>query len=401
MRDSRGYELRLGDWLRQVVIVAAVLLCVTGVKARAQVAAPSPSTKTMLVEPPAPLLPATLGKLTRSSDGDVGDGLGKMDAAGLSAQDQAAVTEDGLKLFAQSDYADGTEHGTVSVFRFMDASGAISAFDYFRRAGAVGAAKMGDQAAPSEDGKIVFRSGVNVVRETFNPHGEHVGSLMGELIDHLPKVGGTAAMAPLLPSLLPAKGFEADSVKYALGPKSYAAMGGVLPAELVGFDKSAEAVTAKSTAKPGGVLTLLLYPTPEIAGEHLRMIEQAMKQQGAAAGTVILRREGPLVAMTSGAWKPDAAQAMVDSVHLRSEVTFDKPMPVEFHAEVKKTYSLLMSITIFSGIAFLAAVVLGLFFGGGRALVRVMQGKPAASEPEFLRIDLREAATKRLIDPKG
>jgi hypothetical protein len=199
-------------------------------------------------------------------------------------------------------------------------------------------------------------------------------------------------LAPLLPSLMPAKGFDTDSVKYALGPVGYSAMGGVLPAEVVGFDKSAEVVTAKT--KTGGALTLLLYPTPEIAGDHLRMIEQAMKQQGTAADTVVLRREGPLLAMTSGNWKPAAAQATVDGIHLRSEVTFDKPMPVEFHAEVKKTYSLLTSIAIFCGFAALAMLVLGLFFGGGRALIRVAQGKPAASEPEFLRIDLRDTGRK-------
>jgi hypothetical protein len=205
-------------------------------------------------------------------------------------------------------------------------------------------------------------------------------------------------MAPLLPTLVPAKGFEAETVKYALGPAGYAAMGGVLPPDGVGFDKSAEAVTAKE--KSGGMLTLLLYPTPEIAGEHLQQIQPAMKQQGASAGTVMLRREGPLVAMTSGAWTAAAAQSMVEGIHLRTEVTFDKPMPLEFHAEVRKTYSLLTNFAIFSGIAFLAALVLGLFLGGGRALIRVMQGKPAASEPEFLRIDLREASPKHLSDPK-
>jgi hypothetical protein len=46
----------------------------------------------------------------------------------------------------------------------------------------------------------------------------------------------------------------------------------------------------------------------------------------------------------------------------------------------------------------LAAIVLGLFFGGGRALIRVMQGKPAATEPEFLRIDLRGPVGKNLRD---
>ena len=41
-------------------------------------------------------------------------------------------------------------------------------------------------------------------------------------------------------------------------------MGGVLPPEIVGFDKAAEVVTAKYEGK--GTLTMLLYPTPQIAG---------------------------------------------------------------------------------------------------------------------------------------
>jgi hypothetical protein len=92
---------------------------------------------------------------------------------------------------------------------------------------------------------------------------------------------------------------------------------------------------------------------------------------------------------------------MVNGIHLRSEMTFDKPMPLEFHAELQKTYSLLESIAIFSGVGALAAIILGLFLGFGRAAVRVMMGKPAATEPEFLRIDLRGAAGKNLRNPEA
>jgi hypothetical protein len=91
---------------------------------------------------------------------------------------------------------------------------------------------------------------------------------------------------------------------------------------------------------------------------------------------------------------------MVDGIHLRSEVTWDKPVPLDFDTELHKTFSLLESIVIFCAISALAMLVLGVFFGGGRGLVRVMQGKPAASEPEFLRIDLSGAVGKRLRDPK-
>lgn len=194
---------------------------------------------------------------------------------------------------------------------------------------------------------------------------------------------------------MPVKGLDSESLHYALGPASYRAMGGVLPAEIVGFDKSAEAVTAKY--KDGGVLTLLLYPTPEISGERERAIEALSKQPGSAlAGTVKIRREGTLLLLTSGTWPADEAQKMVDGIHLRNEVTWNKPVPLDYQTEVRKTFSLLVNITIFCCLAFLAAIVLALFLGGGRALVRVMQGKSAATEPEFLRIDLSGPTGKPL-----
>jgi hypothetical protein len=88
-------------------------------------------------------------------------------------------------------------------------------------------------------------------------------------------------------------------------------------------------------------------------------------------------------------------------MHLNSVITMDKPVPLDFHVEVQKTYTLLENIAVFCGVGALAAVVLGLFFGGGRALIRVMQGKPAATEPEFLHIDLRGVPSGRLRNKPG
>jgi hypothetical protein len=397
MSFCRGYRGLLGKGLRLSVMAAGICAC-GDLHAQAPVA--PPQQKTMLVEPPAPLLPATLGKLKRAAEGDVGDGLGQVDPANADV-----LKEDGLKRFARSDYADGGQHVDVTVYRFIDASGAIAAYDYFKKPG-MRALKLGDDAAENGS-ELLIRSGVNVVEENFKFGQQAKSALTSELIEHLPKVGGPAALNPLLPSLLPARGFDSESVKYALGPAGYAAMGGVLPADVVGFDKSAEAVTAKY--KNGGILTMLLYPTPQIAGEHGRAIEALMNQRVAsgdaatrsAIGTVMMRREGPLVVMTTGTWTASDAKKMVDEIHLESQVSFDKPMPVEFHAEVKKTYSLLASIALFCGIALVAMLVLGAFFGGGRALIRVMQGKPAASEPEFLHIDLSGPGGKRLRGPEA
>ena len=117
---------------------------------------------------------------------------------------------------------------TVTVYKFMDASGAISAYDYFKKPG-MRPEKLGDDAISNGD-ELLLRSGVNVVRADFKNHGVRWHGSAKELIVGLPKVGGPAALAPLLPTLLPAKGLDAESVRYALGPDGYAAMGGVLPA---------------------------------------------------------------------------------------------------------------------------------------------------------------------------
>ncbi len=399
-------------WVAVVAVGMCGAVIGTGTEAQAQAQTPGPGlgTKTMPVLPAMPLLPATLGKLKRVAEGDGSDGLGLVDAS-----DAAAMSEDGLRRFARSEYAGvvpGAAQGWVTVYKFGDVSGAVAAYDYFRRPG-MRAERLGDEAVSDGDA-LLLRSGANVVVGHFKLNREAMLALTGELTGGLPKVVGAAANAPLLPTLLPRKGIDAESARYALGPAGYKAMGGVLPAAVVGFDKNAEAVTARNAG--GGVLTLLLYPTPEIAGEHERAIDALSRQPGrttgsasspassvgsALAGTVKMRREGTLVVLTTGAWPVAEAESMVNGIHLRDEVTWDKPMPLEFHTELQKTYSLLVSIAILSGVGVLAALVLGLFLGGGRALVRILQGKPAASEPEFLRIDLSGPVGKRLRGPEA
>ena len=92
--------------------------------------------------------------------------------------------------------------------------------------------------------------------------------------------------------------------------------------------------------------------------------------------------------LASGALPAREAQAMLEGVHMKQEVAIDHNMAPVFHAEVQKTFSLLTNIAILSGVLMGAAVLLGLFLGGGRALIRVLQGKPAATEPEFLSLHL-------------
>lgn len=354
---------------------------------------------TTIVEPPTPLLPTTDKLVIPTAEFAAPDD---------SAQTHAILREDGLvrteaRVALVATASKPGSGGWVRAYQFVDATGAMSAYSYFRQGGKLyRSAERPVNATEVEnaDAEIVFLEGVSVVRARFNLHPDSVNTFLAQIDTGLPKISGRKALAPRLPTLFPAdvSGTRPDltSLRYSLGPVAYQTMGGQLPPDILGWDKSAEVATAAYSGKQGkGTLTLLLYPTPQIAGDRGRAIEAAINQVGPATfGTVKLRRNGPLLALTTGGFNADQAEKLVAAPHLNEQVTFDQKLPVEFHAEVRRTATLLEEILIFTGLLIIAAVVIAVFLGGIRAGWRVMHGKPAASEPEFLTINLRG-------DPRG
>jgi hypothetical protein len=78
---------------------------------------------------------------------------------------------------------------------------------------------------------------------------------------------------------------------------------------------------------------------------------------------------------------------MVGSIHL-SQMTFNQDAHPPFKVVAAQTFTLLENITILSCVLGAGAVMLGLFLGFGRAWFRVLRGKPAAVEAEFLSLHL-------------
>jgi hypothetical protein len=102
-----------------------------------------------------------------------------------------------------------------------------------------------------------------------------------------------------------------------------------------------------------------------------------------------VRRSGPLVALVSGDAIPDESHKLLALVHYESELT---SIPQPTVSEVAKTGKLLLNIIVFVIIASLAAILLGFFLGGGRALYRIARGKPVSSvyDEEFIRLNLQD-----------
>ncbi len=370
---------------------------------------------TVLVEPPTPLLAYHMGGLTLGPGATTGTAVkaGGFDvgtcapvAQGGAGETCAAVLkEDGVTRYAAGTYARAAGGAGVPVFAFEfgDATGAYSAYTFYRTlehgarvTGGSALSGKANETTMDADGALVW-AGTAVLRV----QGKTTAGELAALTAMLPKVGGRRGLAPLLPTYLPAKGIAAGTERYSLGPVGYKAMGGGMPADLLAWDKSAEVVTAEYAGKSGkGAVTLMLYPTPQIAGDRGRALEKYVNETGVAGfGTLKMRRVGPMLGMTTGALGVEQATEMMAGLHLDSVVTFDKPMPLEFHAEMKKTATLLQAIAAFCGLGLVAALVLGIFFGGARAGIRMLQGKSAASDPEFLTINLR-SDKRGLFAPK-
>jgi hypothetical protein len=319
--------------------------------------------------------------------------------AAAYASDAAVLAEYGLKDSTIRQYRRGESRISVHAWRFADATGAYGAFTFLRKPG-MRAENVGRGAATSGH-ETLFWSGTTVVDADFGAGGtSHVNAnaaVLRALASALPQASGAASVPPSLPRYLPTDHLDAGSERYAIGPLAYAQSGGVLPPAIVDFHLDAEAVTAQYDAQAGhGTLTLLEYPTPQMADAREKAIETLLLKgplpstlQSGVAASLGVRRSGPLVAVTSGDFSKAEAQSLLGSVHYQAEITWNRT-GVNSTGQVQKTARMLLGILYLTGILGGGALLLGIFLGGGRALWRVMHGRPASimNDEQFISLHL-------------
>ena len=322
------------------------------------------------------------------------------DAVQADAVNAAALKEYGFQGGIEAHYRKSSETLTLRALRFNDLSGAFGAYSFYRGDGWP-KEEVGNGAA-SNHNRVLFWQGSTMVDAHFSHVGPMTGSELRELATQLPTGQGTRALAPPVMSDLPIKSLDGQTTHYAVGEAGYAGSGGVLPPELVGFDRGAEAVTANYSLTSGpAVLTLIDYPTPQMAIAQETRIRDYIKAgakaqpafpkplQDSDQASLEVRRSGPVVAIVSGDAIPDESHKLLASVHYESDYV-SIPQPTE--SEVSKTGKLLLGIAELVTVGSAAALLLGFFLGGGRALYRIAKGKPASSvyEAEFISLDLRK-----------
>jgi hypothetical protein len=345
---------------------------------------------------PPPLLPTDFAGWTLS--GAVQDSAAPEAADAANA---AVLKEYGFQQFVTAHYVNGDNKLNIRAIRFQDASGAFGAFTFFRRPGSL-TEQIGRSAA-WDGSHVLFWNGATLVDATLDKVTPMTGSELRELAKTLPQPPGSANVAPPLPGYLPRQDLDPNLTHYALGPEAYARSGGVLPAALVDFALSAEAVTSNYSSRDGdGQITLLIYPTPQMAAARLRDIDAFLKAGNTKStwpqalaesrpDSLLTRRSGPIIAVTSGSLPPATAHKLINQVNYQADVVWNNPQG--YISDGSKVARLILGIFALTGILGGAAILLGLFLGGGRALYRVLRGKPASAfqeETEFIRLNLED-----------
>ncbi|MFP5231123.1 MAG: DUF6599 family protein [Acidobacteriota bacterium] len=407
-------------------VLRAGLIGLAGVMGVAWVVGSTALAQITITEPEAALLPAQFGGWVRTS------GSVAVLPSALASLSPQALSECGERRSKLADYVRGGNTVQVEALEFGDRTGAYSAFTLVEEVelAAENGVPGGEQGGETGSGKARaalgwWLTGLTVGKglEAYQTAGAGaqggavVLSMVGKtlllarfsqgtpeedaqaltpLLEAMPKVFGSAAVVPVLPTLPPAGGLVAGSLRYALGPVSYAAEGGVLPPGSLDWTMEPEVVTVRyDDARGKETLTLVLFPTPTIAKRAAKTIAAETPELKSNAR---LRQQGMLVALATGGFSAAEAEQMVKGIHL-SELAFNQDAHPPFKVVAAQAFTLLENIAILSGVLGAAAVLLGLFLGFGRAGYRVLRGKPPAVEMEFLSLHLAPQNKPAIFDP--
>lgn len=302
------------------------------------------------------------------------------------------VYGDLLKEYGFSDcelttYTRGERKIAVNAIRFKDASGAYGAFTFYKTP-EMRTEKIGDQAASANERVLLYRGNV-LVQAVLDRVTPMSAAELRELAGDIALPSGPARNLPSLPLYLPRQAYIPNTAKYVVGPLGLGKVNAPIDAQTVDFARGAEVALGQYNSGSGtATLTLISYPTPQIAGDRLRAIDAAHPAQESAP-LFLTRRSGPLVAIVTGAVSSREAKALLASVNYDAEVTWNQDT---FLGKRDNVGSLLVGVIALTGVILGLAIVAGVAFGGLRILAkRMFPGRvfDRAEDVEIIQLKLR------------
>jgi hypothetical protein len=293
----------------------------------------------------------------------------------------------------------------VTAARFADASGAFGAYTFYLSP-AMNKEQIGDQAASSGD-RVLFYRGNVLVDAQFSKETPMSGAELRELAGTLPRITGSSANLPSFIQFLPSRSYIPNTQKYVMGPRALNAVDAPLGGDLIDFGASSEVSLAHYNTPSGeATLTLISYPTPQLAADHLKRIDAAhqlgQRQAGiseiSGSGTFFDKRTGPIIAIATGGISDSDAKSLLGRVNYEASVTWNTPTD---NREAHDLYMLILNIVILCAILGGLAIIAGVAFGGLRILMKRLYPDRVFDRPEqmeFISLHLTETAVKGSAD---
>jgi hypothetical protein len=303
--------------------------------------------------------------------------------------------EAGLREFSVCKFGAGDKVIGITGSRYHDPSSAFEVYTSLLRSGMV-PASVGQVSAFDKDGVIILEGSI-VLSSTANVSKEDLGALVKAI-----EAGSEKGPLPPIRTYLPVTGRMVGSERYALGPDAFR---GALEThgrndfavltDAAGFNSGAEAMFARyQTGEDGGILLLLEYPTPQLAEQHIHHLEEVLPAAAKQAGTVI-ERKGSLLSLVLSPSSVEYAKNLREAVDYETQVTWNEASQAATDPPITST---LVKIIMGTGVFMVAAVVLGIAFGGVRVVTkRFFPGKvfDRANQMEVLQLGL----SGKRIDP--
>lgn len=342
----------------------------------------------------APLLPKEFGGWNLSAAVRT-----SKDPALADATNAALLKEYGFQDFASATYtSDDGRKLTVKAARFADATGAYGAFTYYKMSQML-VEKIGDQGASLNERVLFYRQNV-LVDAVFSQLTAMSAAELRELAADLPSPSLEAQKLPALPTYLPRQGYVKNSAKYVVGPVGLRGINAPVSADLVDFNAGAEVALGNYDSSGGpATLTLISYPTPQIASARLQAIEAAHQPNASRQwdntalidiGPIFAKRTGPIVVIASGPVSPSEAKSLLAMVNYDANVTWNEKTALSRKDNV---LDLLGNIILLCGIILGLMLVAGIAFGGARILIKRLFPERVFDRPEqmeFISLHLEE-----------
>ncbi len=291
------------------------------------------------------------------------------DAARLAKIDGGHLFLDvGFDNYVRRDYRVGDSNLSIEVITLRDNRAAYSLLTLLRDS-AIQKGPPGDAFAADAKSIRFAQARVWVRIQSGRTHEDLLERIANSVSRCL---GAVRQAAPSLVAHLPKLGYDASTLRYYPGTKSYQSYTGSSAPRYFKTNWDMEIAQARySLENYSGVLLLLSFPTSQVAEEYFAELATPEERARTGENRIYAKRAGPLVALLDGTYDPGSADRILSTLSFSYSIRwiYEKPvkpatiwgLPVGILGTVVKSFFFVVLLCVISIVA-----------GAGFAIFRVV-----------------------------